>query len=76
MVSKLQKLLVLRKERLEVNNEIQKEISLKQFIDLASKLNCNINVFLAENKWVSYNDKTNGEQIAKILDKRSIKNDE
>lgn len=43
-----------------MNNEIKKEISLKQFIDLASKLNCNINVFLAENKWVSYNDKTNG----------------
>lgn len=59
-----------------MNNEIKKEISLKQFIDLASKLNCNINVFLTENKWVSYNDKTNGEQIAKILDKRSIKNDE
>lgn len=59
-----------------MNNEIKKEISLKQFIDLASKLNCNINVFLTENKLVSYNDKTNREQIAKILDKRSIKNDE
>lgn len=67
---------------------LKKEIPLKQLIDLAPKLNCHINVFLAENKWVLCNDKTNeewefevntaenGEQIAKILDKRSIKNDE
>lgn len=59
-----------------MNNEIKKEIPLKQLIDLVPKLNGRITVFLAENKWVLYNDKTNEEQIAKILDKRSIKNDE
>lgn len=58
-----------------MNNEIKKEIPLKQLIDLVPKLNGRITVFLAENKWVLYNDKTNEEQIAKILDKRSIKND-
>lgn len=52
-----------------MNNEIKKEIPLKQLIDLVSKSNGRINVFLAENKWVLYNDKTNEEQIAKILDK-------
>ena len=76
MVSKLQWLLVLKKRKLEMNNEIKKEIPLKQLIDLVPKLNGRITVFLAENKWVLYNDKTNEEQIAKILDKRSIKNDE
>lgn len=76
MVSKRQWLLVLKKRKLEMNNEIKKEIPLKQLIDLVPKLNGRITVFLSENKWVLYNDKTNEEQIAKILDKRNRKNDE
>lgn len=72
---------------MNMDNMIGKSIPLKQLIDLAAKPNCRIDVFLEEKKWFLRNDKTNeewefevntaenGEQIAKILDKRSIKND-
>lgn len=84
MTKELIELLVLRKE---IGNEYGQYDWKKQLIDLAAKPNCRIDVFLEEKKWFLCNDKTNeewefevntaenGEQIAKILDKRSIKND-
>lgn len=70
-----------------MNNEIKKEIPLKQLIDLAPKLNCHINVFLAENKWVLCHNETgeevvfevsldeSGENVtAKILEERGMEN--
>lgn len=47
---------------MNMDNMIGKSIPLKQLIDLAPRLNCHINVFLVENKWVLCHNETGKEE--------------
>ena len=65
-----------------MNNEIEKEMPLKQLLDLMPRSNYYINVFLYNDRWVLCNNKTgkeiefkvsldeNGEYIARMVEEK------
>ena len=68
-----------------MNNEIKKEMPLKQLLDLMPRSNYYINVFLYNDRWVLCNNKTgeeiefkvsldeNGEYIARMSEGKEYK---